>query len=666
MGLGAVNHLMLSASNKRVRLIRVSGALYDACCAIAVIPLAYLVRTGALPEFSGSILVLSGSLAAALLVFSYVFGLNQGSWRYASIEDLLGIIQSVVTSMVVALLITFVASRLDMMPRTVPPVAMVMLLMMMSGPRLLYRIFKDRYLHRALSRSQRGEPVLVLGYTDEVDSFLRALGKQIDPEYRVVGIVDYNSRHIGRRLHSVKVIGGLPDLSRLVTQMRKDGVPIGKIIVAPAKASAETLAQIIETATDLGLPLYTLPNSMRLIASTEQAQINPVSIRFEDLLSRKPAQIDLGPISRMLSDKSVLVTGGGGSIGSELVQQIARYAPRELVIIDNSEYNLYTIDQIIRHAHPDLPVRTILADVRDRGGMHTILASTHAEMVFHAAALKHVPIVEENVVEGAKTNVLGTINVADAAVNCGALAFVMISTDKAVNPTNVMGATKRFAEAYCQSLDLASFNTTKFMTVRFGNVLGSAGSVVPLFSRQIAQGGPVTVTHPDITRFFMTMREAVKLVLSASARGLDKPGERGRIMVLDMGKPVKIVDLAQRMIELAGLRPGVDIDIEFTGLRPGEKLYEERLEANEHIESTEDLWLHTALPREVDAARLARAVARLEDAASRRSETDVLTALREVVPELSSKHNALVDPDAQRRPNEPIAIFEARARLRKQ
>jgi O-antigen biosynthesis protein WbqV len=598
------------------------------------------------------------------LVFSYLYGLNQGSWRYASIEDLFGIIQSIVTSMIIALLITFVVSRLELVPRTVPLIAMAMLLMMMSGPRVLYRIYKDRFLQRVLIRSPRGEPVLVLGYTDEVDSFLRALGKQSDPEYRVVGIVDYNSRHIGRRLHSVKVLGGLPDLPQIITRMRENGTP--KFVVAPSKASAETLAQIIETATDLGLPLYTLPSSTLLISSAERAQINPVSIRFEDLLSRKPAQIDLGPISRMLSDKSVLVTGGGGSIGSELVQQIARYAPRELVIIDNSEYNLYTIDQIIRQAHPDLQVRTILADVRDRGGMHTILASTHAEMVFHAAALKHVPIVEENVVEGAKTNVLGTINVADAAVNCGALAFVMISTDKAVNPTNVMGATKRFAEAYCQSLDLASFNTTKFMTVRFGNVLGSAGSVVPLFSRQIAQGGPVTVTHPDITRFFMTMREAVKLVLSASARGLDKPGERGRIMVLDMGKPVKIVDLAQRMIELAGLRPGVDIDIEFTGLRPGEKLYEERLEANEHIESTEDLWLHTALPREVDATRLARAVARLEDAASRRSETDVLTALREVVPELSSKHNALVDPDAQRQPNEPIAIFEARARLRKQ
>jgi O-antigen biosynthesis protein WbqV len=657
---------MSSKVNLKVRLIRVLGALYDFACAMIVVPLAYWVRISEVPEFSASILVLSGSLAVALLVFSYLYGLNQGSWRYASIEDLFGIIQSIVTSMIIALLITFVVSRLELVPRTVPLIAMAMLLMMMSGPRVLYRIYKDRFLQRVLIRSPRGEPVLVLGYTDEVDSFLRALGKQSDPEYRVVGIVDYNSRHIGRRLHSVKVLGGLPDLPQIITRMRENGTPIAKFVVAPSKASAETLAQIIETATDLGLPLYTLPSSTLLISSAERAQINPVSIRFEDLLSRKPAQIDLGPISRMLSDKSVLVTGGGGSIGSELVQQIARYAPRELVIIDNSEYNLYTIDQIIRQAHPDLQVRTILADVRDRGGMHTILASTHAEMVFHAAALKHVPIVEENVVEGAKTNVLGTINVADAAVNCGALAFVMISTDKAVNPTNVMGATKRFAEAYCQSLDLASFNTTKFMTVRFGNVLGSAGSVVPLFSRQIAQGGPVTVTHPDITRFFMTMREAVKLVLSASARGLDKPGERGRIMVLDMGKPVKIVDLAQRMIELAGLRPGVDIDIEFTGLRPGEKLYEERLEANEHIETTEDLWLHTALPREVDATRLARAVARLEDAASRRSETDVLTALREVVPELSSKHNALVDPDAQRQPNEPIAIFEARARLRKQ
>ena len=657
---------MSSKVNLKVRLIRVLGALYDFACAIIVVPLAYWVRISEVPEFSASILILSGSLAAALLVFSYLYGLNQGSWRYASIEDLFGIIQSVVTSMIIALLITFVVSRLELVPRTVPLIAMVMLLMMMSGPRLLYRIYKDRFLQRVLIRSPRGEPVLVLGYTDEVDSFLRALGKQSDPEYRVVGIVDYNSRHIGRRLHSVKVLGGLPDLPLIIERMRENGTPIAKFVVAPSKASAETLAQIIETATDLGLPLYTLPSSTLLISSAERAQINPVSIRFEDLLSRKPAQIDLGPISRMLSDKSILVTGGGGSIGSELVQQIARYAPRELVIIDNSEYNLYTIDQIIRQAHPDLLVRTILADVRDRGGMHTILASTHAEMVFHAAALKHVPIVEENVVEGAKTNVLGTINVADAAVNCGALAFVMISTDKAVNPTNVMGATKRFAEAYCQSLDLASFNSTKFMTVRFGNVLGSAGSVVPLFSRQIAQGGPVTVTHPDITRFFMTMREAVKLVLSASARGLDKPGERGRIMVLDMGKPVKIVDLAQRMIELAGLRPGVDIDIEFTGLRPGEKLYEERLEANEHIESTEDLWLHTALPREVDATRLARAVARLEDAASLRSEADVLTALREVVPELSSKHNALVEPDVQRRPNEPIAIFEARARLRKQ
>jgi O-antigen biosynthesis protein WbqV len=242
----------------------------------------------------------------------------------------------------------------------------------------------------------------------------------------------------------------------------------------------------------------------------------------------------------------------------------------------------------------------------------------------------------------------------------------MISTDKAVNPTNVMGATKRFAEVYCQSLDVASFSSTKFMTVRFGNVLGSAGSVVPLFTRQIAKGGPVTVTHPDMLRYFMTMREAVKLVLSASARSLGKPDERGKIMVLDMGKPVKIIDLAQRMIQLAGLRPGVDIEIKFTGLRPGEKLYEERLEANERLEATEDDWLHIASPRDVDLTVLARAVARLEDAVSRRNETDALTAVREVVPELSSQHAALTGPAAVRNANEPIPIFEARSRLRKQ
>ncbi len=657
--------MFLGETTNRARVIRALGALFDLACAAAVVPLAYMVRTGDLPEFSGPMLVLQGSLTAASLVCFYIFGLNQGSWRYASIEDLLGIIQSVVMAMLVAVLVTFAVSRLEMVPRTVPLIAMVMLMLMMSGPRLFYRIFKDRYLQRAFSSDTTGEPVLIVGYSDEAEMFVRALGKQKTPQYRVVGIIDHNNRHVGRRLHTVKVLGALANLPGIIADLRESGTSVAKIVVSPSKASVETMEQIVELAADLGLPVFTLPNTSDLLSSDGRSPIAPEAIRLEDLLGRPPAQIDLKPISQMLRGKRVLVTGGGGSIGSELVQQVARYEPSELVIVDNSEFNLYTIDQIIREAHPKLSVRAILGDVRDRVAIHDIFVTMQPQIVFHAAALKHVPLVEDNVIEGAKTNVLGTINVADAAVDCSALAFVMISTDKAVNPTNVMGATKRFAEVYCQSLDFASYSTTKFMTVRFGNVLGSAGSVVPLFTRQIARGGPVTVTHPEMTRYFMTMREAVKLVLAASARGIDRADERGKIMVLDMGKPVRIVDLAQRMIQLAGLRPGVDIEVTFTGLRPGEKLYEERLEANEQLVGTPDDWLHIASPRDVDVTVLARAVARLEDAANRRNDTDALNAIREVVPELTSQHEALIGPAAMRNGAEPILISEARNRLRK-
>ncbi len=656
---------MKFGGSNRARLIRIAGALFDLACAAAAVPLAYAFRLGEFPDFGGPILVLQLSLTAAALVSFYMFGLNQGSWRYASIEDLLSIIQSVVMAMLVAVLITFAVSRLEMVPRTVPIAAMMLLILMMSGPRLIYRIFKDRYLQRAFSADTSGEPVLIIGYSDEADAFMRALGKQKQPQYRVVGIIDHNSRHVGRRLHTVKVLGAMADLNAVVSALRNDGLPVAKLVVSPSKASVETMERIVELAADLGLPVFTLPSSADLIASDERGQISPQAIRLEDLLGRPPAQIDLTPVSVMLQDKTVLVTGGGGSIGSELVMQIARFAPREIVILDHSEFNLYSVDQMVRQAHPEVGVRAVLGDVRDRAAIQEITAAARPQLVFHAAALKHVPLVEGNVIEGARTNVLGTINVADAAVDCKALAFVMISTDKAVNPTNVMGATKRFAEVYCQSLDVVSQNATKFTTVRFGNVLGSAGSVVPLFTRQIAQGGPLTVTHPEMMRYFMTMREAVKLVLSASARGISNRAERGKIMVLDMGRPVKILDLALRMIQLAGLRPGVDIKVEITGLRPGEKLYEERLEANEHLVGTESDWLHIASPRDIDAPVLARAVLRLEDACNRRDETDALTAIREIVPELSSQHEALVGPDAARVANEPIPISEARSRLRR-
>jgi FlaA1/EpsC-like NDP-sugar epimerase len=303
------------------------------------------------------------------------------------------------------------------------------------------------------------------------------------------------------------------------------------------------------------------------------------------------------------------------------------------VLAEQAEYNLYRINLDVTTESPDVDVEAVICDVRDREAVRALFARVQPDIVFHAAALKHVPIVEANPIEGAATNILGTVNVADAAIAAKASAMVLISTDKAVNPTNVMGATKRFAEAYCQNLDQGRRGRTRFMTVRFGNVLGSTGSVVPLFARQIAAGGPVTVTHPDIERYFMTIREAVRLVLAASGLGLADRSTHGRILVLNMGKPVKIVDLARRMVQLSGLRPGIDIEIVFTGLRPGEKLFEERLARDEHADGSEHPWLSIASPRGVPARELEAALAAVGAAVAQRDQTALAAALRRVVPE---------------------------------
>ena len=646
--------------------MRLLGMLHDVICVTLVVPVAFLVRTGELPELTASVLVFQGSLILAGTISFYVFGLNQGSWRYASIEDLLGIIQAAALAMLLAVIATFLVSRLDTIPRMVPPIGVVALVILMSAPRLIYRLIKDRHIQRIFASSARGEPVLVVGYSDEASIFLRSLARQRDPVYQVVGIIDHNNRHVGRRLHATRVIGTLGDIGDILKNVRASGGKVAKIVLSPSKLDAETTASLVDIGAEHGVPVFSLPDAAELTSAQEDSEVRPVPIRIEDLLGRPVADIDLAPVASMLRGKDILVTGGGGSIGSELVDQIMAYRPKHLVILENGEHNLYSVDQRIRERYPDASIDCVLCDVRDRAAVRGIMLKASPDIVFHAAALKHVPLVEHNPVEGARTNVFGTINVADAAVEAGASAFVMISTDKAVNPTNVMGATKRFAEAYCQMLDLQPDCRTRFMTVRFGNVLGSAGSVVPQFTRQIAEGGPVTVTHPDVRRYFMSMKEAVRLVLAASAKGLEQAQDRGRIMVLNMGTQIRIVDLATRMIQLAGLRPGLDIPIIYTGLRPGEKLYEERLAASERVEPTDHAWLEIALPREIDGPPLSVAIARLEDAVERRDEARLIAAIQSVVPELISSHRALDGGSLHGQPaGNTIVLADKRGQFRK-
>jgi FlaA1/EpsC-like NDP-sugar epimerase len=644
-------------------MIRALGAVHDLLCGALALPLAFVIRTDKWPELTTSFLVMQFTLIGCVGIFSFMFGLNQGSWRYASIDDLLGIIETAVLAVLVAVLVTFAVSRLETIPRAVPVIACVCLVLLMCALRLSYRVLKERHLHRLFRAQDGGERVLVVGFSDEANAFLRYLGHQKKPAYQVMGLIDHSRRHVGRRLQNAKVLGSTDDLPDIVTRFQSDNMPISKIVVSPSKTDPAAMEAILVQATDLGLPVFTLPDASDLTQNDDGKPNRPTVIKLDDLLDRPVADIDLKPVAALLRDKVILVTGGGGSIGSGLIEQVLGYNPRRLVILDSSEHNLYAIEHRMREIFPYQDIKAILADVRESATIRSIMGQERPDIVFHAAALKHVPMVEHNPAEGAKTNVLGTLHVANAAVKTGVAVMVMISTDKAVNPTNVMGATKRFAEAYCQLLDRRPDYSTRFMTVRFGNVLGSSGSVVPLFSRQIEAGGPVTITHPEMKRYFMSMKEAVRLVLAACAKGVASPTGRGKIMVLHMGTQVKVVEIAHRMIRLAGLRPEVDIPIRFIGLRPGEKLYEERLAASEVVEPTADSWLQIATPRDVDGRNMSFAIAALEEAVAARDEARLLAAIRAVVPELVSDLPSTSNGPQHERSAQTIAFAEARSRL---
>ena len=593
-----------------------------------------------------------GFAAVAGAVFWWT-GLYRGLWRYASLPDLLGLLRAVSIVVLVFFPLMFVFNRAEDLPRSLPGINWLVLMAMLGGPRFAYRAYKDRGFGHILERgSQAGIPVLLIGAREGAAMFIREMASDPDRLYRVVGIVSGNDSRVGRQLVGVQVLGTIDELPQVVARLDERGQRPQRLIISAQTLDGATVRRLLDMADELTIPLARLPRLTEFketVGETHQT-IEPVAI--EDLLGRPQAVLDRAGMRALVAGRRVLVTGAGGTIGAELVRQITAYEPARLVLLDNSEYALYAIDRELEERQDGLDRLALLGDVRDRARIDEIIAEERPELVFHAAALKHVPMAEANPVEAVLTNTLGTRSVAEACRAHGVRAMVMISTDKAVNPTSVMGATKWLAESICQALDIVESRKgsgTRFLTVRFGNVLGSTGSVVPLFQRQLAQGGPLTVTHREITRFFMTVREAVELVLQASALASEDEEARGKIFVLDMGEPVKIVDLATQMIRLAGKKPNVDVKIEFIGLRPGEKLYEELFYANETLMPTKASGIRLAAPRAIDHAVLSRALDEMAEHARDRREDRLMVLLRNLVPE----YGQATAPAARAAGNEP-------------
>jgi O-antigen biosynthesis protein WbqV len=531
----------------------------------------------------------------------------------------------------------------------VPVINWVLLLVMLGGPRFVYRIVKDHRAGLLGGRAQAtdGIPVLLVGASDAAEQFIRAASRSPSPLYRPVGMIAEGRGRVGRNIHGVEVLGTVAEVPEVVERLARDGNRPHRLVLTRDLEGA-VVRQIVEIADQLGLAVARLPKLEQLRDGVaDETVMHPVAL--EDLLGRPQTVLDREAMGRLIRGKRVLVTGAGGSIGSELVRQVSAFGPAALTLLENGEFALYAIDLEVGERFPGLARHPVIADVRDRARLAQVFAETRPELVFHAAALKHVPMVEANPAEGVLTNALGTRNVAELCREHGVALMVQISTDKAVNPTSVMGVAKRLAESYCQALDIAERGrqrdqgrATRYVTVRFGNVLGSTGSVVPLFQRQLAAGGPLTVTHPDVMRYFMTVREAVELVLQASVLGASGPeasaqggagDEPGKIFVLDMGEPVRIIDLARQMIRLAGLRPGVDVEIKVTGLRPGEKLFEEIFHGAEPLLPTACKGILLAAPRTADVATLGRALDALAETCRTGDGAAIRAALKRLVPE---------------------------------
>ncbi len=573
-----------------------------------------------------------------LVVFRRM-GLNHGWWRYVSLADVFDIFKANLVASVAFILYVLFVHGPQGMPRSVLILDFGLCFLLVCGVRFVTRAYRENYFVRPGTRLDHLTQTLVIGAGAAGQMIAREIRQNPDTGKNIVGFIDDDPSKAGMKFQGVSVLGNRRTLDSLVTKIRID-----EVVIAIPSAAADQIRELYEQCAALNLKVKTLPGVSEMLSGNVSInQIREVSLI--DLLGRKPVHLDTRLISSQLQGKRVLVTGAGGSIGSEICRQVARFSPAKIVLFENAETPLFNIERELIEKFPELHLTAIMGDIRSRARVEGVFDEFLPEVVFHAAAYKHVPMMEANPAEAAYNNVNGTRIVADVADAVKVERFVMISTDKAVNPTNVMGATKRAAELYVQAL--AQRSKTQFITVRFGNVLGSAGSVIPIFKEQIAAGGPVTVTHPEVTRYFMTIPEATQLVLQAGSMG-----RGGEIFLLDMGEPVKIVDLAEELIRLSGFEPHKEIEIVFTGLRPGEKLYEELLTAGEGVRPTTHQNICVARSIPVDWELISLQVENLYQYVRNIELDGVRKVLCEIVPEYAPTDNAPLrlvrEPDKNR------------------
>lgn len=618
-------------------------ALHDLLATTAALFAAFYLRfeggDGFFDRLPLLIQILPYFLAFSVVVF-FVFNLTTTKWRFISLPDALNIIRvaTVLTVALLALDYIFVAPNVRgafFLGKVTIVLYWFLEISFLSALRMAYRYFRYTRVRRH-ARTGDAAPTLLIGRAADAEVLLRGIESGAIKRIWPVGVLSPSSSDRGQFIRNVPVLGGVDDIEDVIADFTKRGKPIARVVMTPTAFEPEAHPEsILMRARKLGVIVSRMPS----LESGDTPRLTAVAV--EDLLLRPSEKIDYARLEALIEGKAVIVTGGGGSIGSEICERVVAFGAARLLIVENSEPALYAITETLAALGTAASIEGRIADIRDRERIMRLMAEFKPDIVFHAAALKHVPILERDWSEGVKTNIFGSINVADAAHSAGAEAMVMISTDKAIEPVSMLGLTKRFAEMYCQALDhdLAAGHGAatpmRLISVRFGNVLASNGSVVPKFKAQIDAGGPVTVTHPDMVRYFMTIREACDLVITAATHALGTRSDVS-VYVLNMGQPVKIVDLAERMIRLSGLQPGYDIEIVFTGMRPGERLHEILFASEEPTREIGVAGIMAAQPNEPPMQTLRKWITALEQAIARDDRATIRTILKDAVPEFGS------------------------------